>query len=271
MANNVTVKDGALADKVFKTTDNSGVHTPHHNVDTLTSVTQLPTTLGAKAASASLAVTSSTEDVARVGATNETAPTTDTAAAGLNGRLQRIAQRLTALIALLPASLGQKAKAASFSVTIASDDDIQTKLTAITTAVNTAATAASTGAKQDTMITHLSTIANQASSTDPVPVAMVSQDEYEAVAAGQTNTVLGATGAVGDYLAGLLVIPASTSPGAVQIKDGSGAAITVFAGGASSLSNLVSFYIPLGIKSTSGAWQVTTGTGVSVLGVGNFT
>lgn len=35
-------------------------------------------------------------DDARIGATNETAPVTDTAASGINGRLQRIAQRLTA-------------------------------------------------------------------------------------------------------------------------------------------------------------------------------
>lgn len=43
---------------------------------------------------------------AQVGTLTETAPATDTASAGLNGRLQRIAQRLTSLIALLPAALG---------------------------------------------------------------------------------------------------------------------------------------------------------------------
>lgn len=42
----------------------------------------------------------------QVGALLETAPTTDIAASGLNGRLQRIAQRITSLIALLPAALG---------------------------------------------------------------------------------------------------------------------------------------------------------------------
>lgn len=41
----------------------------------------------------------------KVGALTETAPATDTASSGLNGRLQRIAQRLTSLIALLPAAL----------------------------------------------------------------------------------------------------------------------------------------------------------------------
>jgi hypothetical protein len=42
----------------------------------------------------------------KTGSLTEAAPATDTASSGLNGRLQRIAQRLTSLIALLPTSLG---------------------------------------------------------------------------------------------------------------------------------------------------------------------
>ncbi len=56
----------------------------------------------------------------------ETAPGTDTASSGLNGRLQRIAQRLTSLIALLPTSLGQKTSANSLAVVIASDQSTLT-------------------------------------------------------------------------------------------------------------------------------------------------
>lgn len=56
-----------------------------------------------------------------IGGLTETAPATDTASSGLNGRLQRIAQRLTSLIALLPGSLGQKTMAGSLAVTVASD------------------------------------------------------------------------------------------------------------------------------------------------------
>lgn len=66
--------------------------------------------------------TESTLDT-RTGALTETAPATDTASSGLNGRLQRIAQRITSLIALIPASLGQKTKANSLAVTLASDQD----------------------------------------------------------------------------------------------------------------------------------------------------
>lgn len=69
---------------------------------------------------AATAANQSTEQ-ALVGGVTETAPATDTASSGLNGRLQRIAQRLTSLIALLPASLGQKTMANSLAVVLASD------------------------------------------------------------------------------------------------------------------------------------------------------
>jgi hypothetical protein len=102
----------------------------------------LPTSLGQKADADSLAVTLSTEQAAMldgletaiastntkldaeavlVGAVNETAPASDTANSGLNGRLQRIAQRLTSLIALLPTALGQGTMATSFKVVLPSD------------------------------------------------------------------------------------------------------------------------------------------------------
>jgi hypothetical protein len=59
-----------------------------------------------KAAAGSAPVTASFEDVARVGIITETAPGSDTASSGLNGRLQRIAQRISSLITLLPPALG---------------------------------------------------------------------------------------------------------------------------------------------------------------------
>ena len=94
--------------------------------------------------------------------------------------------------------------------------------------------------------------------------------EYETVAASQTAQALGATGATGDLITGILVVPATTSPGNVLLLDNA-TSITVFTGGASSVSNLVPFLIPLGIKSVSGAWKITTGASVSCIGMGNFT
>lgn len=96
--------------------------------------------------------------------------------------------------------------------------------------------------------------------------------DYETVAASATDQVLGATGAAGDYLSGLLIVPATTAAGAVSIKDDSGSAITIFAGGGTTaLTTLIPFFVPLGMKSTAGAWKVTTGANVSVIGIGNFT
>lgn len=94
--------------------------------------------------------------------------------------------------------------------------------------------------------------------------------EYEAVAASQTDQVLGATGAAGDLLAGLLIVPATTGPGAVAIQDGTDGAITVFTGGVSSVADLTPVWLPLGIRSRTGAWQVTTGANVAVVAAGSF-
>ena len=169
----------------------------------------------------------------QIGIVTETAPASDTASSGLNGRLQRIAQRLSSLIALVPAAL-------------TGNGGLKTGLVE--------ALPAGTNA-----------IGKVSIDTD------LTAGEYETVAASSTDQAIGATGAAGDYLAGLLIVPATTSPGAVSIKDGAGSAITVFTGGASSVSNLVPFFIPLGLKSAAGAWKVTTGASVSAIASGNFT
>lgn len=102
------------------------------------------------------------------------------------------------------------------------------------------------------------------------PSPVVGWGEYETVAASQTDQAMGGTGARDDYLAGVLIVPATTSPGAVSIKDGTGSAITIFTGGAGSVSNLVPFYVPIGAVSGDGAWKITTGANVSAIGFGRF-
>jgi hypothetical protein len=69
----------------------------------------------------------------------------------------------------------------------------------------------------------------------------------------------------------VLIVPATVSPGAVQIKDGSDSAITVFAGGTNSVLTLHPFFVPLGMSSRTGAWQIITNGNVSAIGIGNFT
>lgn len=100
---------------------------------------------------------------------------------------------------------------------------------------------------------------------------VVSDYEYATVAASQAAQALGATGSVGDFLYSVLIVPATTSPGAVSIKDGAGSAITLFTGGASSVADLKPFLVELGLRSTAGAWSVTTGAAVSAVAAGVFT
>lgn len=107
--------------------------------------------------------------------------------------------------------------------------------------------------------------------SDQTSVKMVSGGRgYEDVAASQTDQVLGGSGAIGDYISHILVTPTTTSPGSIVLKDNT-TAYTVFAGGSSSLSNLVPFVIPLDCNSQSGAWKLTTGAGLSCRCVGRFT
>jgi hypothetical protein len=106
-----------------------------------------------------------------------------------------------------------------------------------------------------------------AQSTAPVPVGLAGDWDR---AAASTTKALGAAGAIGDYLSHVVIVPSSLSPGAVQIKDGSGTATDIFAGGASSLTNLVPFTVPLGMKSKVGGWSIITLTGATAYGVGDF-
>ena len=92
--------------------------------------------------------------------------------------------------------------------------------------------------------------------------------DYETVAASQTDQVLGGVGAAGNILERLIIVPATTGAGDVSIKDGGGSAINVFKTG--TLSDLRPIVLSLEIRSTSGAFKVTTGANVSVIAIGRF-
>lgn len=100
--------------------------------------TTISSPLGRQADAASVSTALSTEDVAlltalltttnfdsKIGALTEAAPATDTASSGLNGRLQRIAQNITTLIAkfgtALTATLGPQTRANSMPVVLPTD------------------------------------------------------------------------------------------------------------------------------------------------------
>lgn len=106
---------------------------------------------------------------------------------------------------------------------------------------------------------------------DQVEMGISAGIDWETVAASATDQIMGGNGAKGDYLGSVLIIPGTTSPGAVQIKDGAGSAITIFTGGATSVVGLQPIPVPLGITSLSGAWKITTGTNVTAIGFGKWT
>ena len=74
-----------------------------------------------------------------------------------------------------------------------------------------------------------------------VRVLNVSAVGYETVAASQTAQVLGGSGATGDFLVGLLIVPATTSPGSVTLLDNA-TSISVFV--SSTLSTTIPFFVP---------------------------
>lgn len=209
------------------------------------------------------------------GALTEAAPASDTASSGLNGRLQRIAQNLTTMMGRAVAQLGARTIAQSPAVNLATDDLL---VVATGAAADAASATGSLHAKLRAIATALGVtafdlgIGTGGSRTLRVAIdaAQTNTGDYEWVDAGQTDQAMG-TGATGDYLDHVLIVPGTTSPGQVAIQDGAGTARVIFTGGASSVSNLVPFSVPIGAVSTAGSWQITTGSNVTAIGFGNFT
>jgi hypothetical protein len=102
----------------------------------------------------------------------------------------------------------------------------------------------------------------------PVARAELPPTDYDTVGASKNEEPIGPNGAKGDVIERLIIVPATTGAGNVSIKDGSGAAISVFATG--TLADLKPHVIYLGMRSTVGAWKVSTGANVSVIAIGRF-
>lgn len=107
-------------------------------------------------------------------------------------------------------------------------------------------------------------------------------NDYATVAASQTKASLGPGSKIaagdGDVIENLIIIPATTSPGAVTLYDGAGGTgIVLYAGGATSAADLKPTYIELGMRAKNAAanasgprWLISTGANVSVIAVGRF-
>lgn len=102
-------------------------------------------------------------------------------------------------------------------------------------------------------------------------IVSVRPSKYEALLANTPTQTLGTTGAVGDQLEGLWVVPTATTIGAISVKDGSNV-IPVYAGGTVG-ADLKGFFIPWlgGAATTSAGWQVSVGVGATPVAFGQFT
>ena len=99
--------------------------------------------------------------------------------------------------------------------------------------------------------------------------AEMPRTDYEWVAASQSNQALGpGDSRAGDVLEKIVIVPDTTAAGTVWLHDGGGLSQKVFVTG--TLSDLSPITIPIGARSVSGDWTVTTGANVHVLGVGRF-
>jgi len=126
-------------------------------------------------------------------------------------------------------------------------------------------------------------IASQINATNPggtvTPVKQDGNGNLRAVNGGgkyvacpaSATTALG-TGAIGDVLNKIVIVPGTSAAGIVQIKDGANAAITVFAGGGTTaLTDLRPQEIELDAVSVAGGWSIVANANVTVIAVGQFT
>lgn len=93
--------------------------------------------------------------------------------------------------------------------------------------------------------------------------------DYEAVATGQSDQVLGPNGAAGDILERLVITVSTAASSTVSIKDGNGSGISIMA--ANTAIGVYSINIGArAVNTTSPGWKVTTGAGASVVAIGYF-
>lgn len=92
----------------------------------------------------------------------------------------------------------------------------------------------------------------------------------QVIAPSATNTPLAQSGlgAIGDYISHLICVVDTAATAQVQVKDGSGTAFTVLPN--SPGGGIGTYVIPSLGASLLGAWQISTGAGVTVIARGRF-
>ncbi len=95
-------------------------------------------------------------------------------------------------------------------------------------------------------------------------------DVHQTVAASSTATILGTTGAAGDWLDQIILVPAVAACGLASLLDGATTLFTFPGGGTTALPSLAPIVIPIKARATT-AWKITTGANIAVFATGTFT
>ena len=92
---------------------------------------------------------------------------------------------------------------------------------------------------------------------------------HKEVAANQGLTGLGAGGKAGDHIFSVQCVVTNGAGGSlVQLQDGSGTAFTILPATLANAVTVVNLFLSL--RSQTGGWKISTGTGVSVIVTGDF-
>lgn len=101
---------------------------------------------------------------------------------------------------------------------------------------------------------------------------MVDRNDYRAIAASQTDAVVGNAGKQGDIIERLVITVTTAASAVVSLKDGAaGASIPIFPNNPG--GGIGTYTVLLGAKATATAnpgWRITTGAGSTVVAVGRF-
>lgn len=100
-------------------------------------------------------------------------------------------------------------------------------------------------------------------------MATISSYKYETVAASQTAQVLGTTGAIGDRIKKLIVTVTTAATSTVALLDNTTSVSLVPA--VTPVGIYTIDFGEQGIVSQIGAWNITTGAGVNLIAIGDFT
>lgn len=191
------------------------------------------TTNLASVATNTAALVTTTDFGSRIGSLTETAPASDTASSGLNGRLQRVAQRLTSLIGLIP-GLGRTTMSASLPVTIASDQAALPVSGTVAISNTSFIVAQTTGS-------NLHTVVDSGTITLGAGSAIVGKVGIDQTATGTTNAVVPIASTTGGYTPFHFAVSAATT-NLTQIKGTAGVISSICVGSTAAYAVAVKFY-----------------------------